>query len=345
MRKAESKNLSNKEGITLVELLVTLTIFGIVLAVVFAAYVTQIKHGTREYRIAESDMELEISKAVIERDLAMTGYGFADDYAGFVATTVMPISATNANPDTLTLRGLAIGRDSRAAQAWTYMASTTQFRTWTGAYAGENIRSNDRVIYMEPATKTLRTSGGNWSFTVGAAPNSPITTDFGILVYGVATEALTQPFYTVRHYLGGASPSVCAPGTQSLLRAESNVDLVPAGGEPLLACVRDFQVAFGLDTNENGSIDCWDNGGATAAGYSLSTLKARLKQVKAYVLVQLGNVDRDYRFPTNPVRVGDINLTACAEGGGVGRDVTLTAEQLNYRWRLITVGVTPRNMR
>lgn len=339
--------MKNEKGITLVELMITLAIFSIVIAGVYAAYVTQIKHGIREYRIAESDMELDIAKSVIERDMAMAGYGFADDYAGAVATTIMPVSATDGTPDTLTLRGTATGRGSRASQAWSYMVSTTQFKTWTDGR--ENLRGGDRVVYIEPTQKKIQKSGTDWEFTVhNTLPTTttlPTDDPTGHLIYGVSTVALTTPLNSVRYNLGGTSPSMCATGTHSLLRAESNTAFSPASGDPLLACVLDFQVAFGLDTNEDKTIDCWDNGGATAAGYDLSTLKTRVKQIRAYALLQIGNRDPDYTFPASSKRVGDENLTACGAAGGVGRNSTLDAEQRKYRWRVITFNITPRNLR
>jgi hypothetical protein len=117
--------------------------------------------------------------------------------------------------------------------------------------------------------------------------------------------------------------------------------------EPLLACVRDLQVVFGIDASspEDGIIDVWDNGGALASSYDYQALKRRLKQVRVYILVQNGNRDADYLYANpedaaNPdsIRVGDVNL-------GIGRDITLTAEQRRYRWRLIALSITPRNLR
>jgi hypothetical protein len=39
--------------------------------------------------------------------------------------------------------------------------------------------------------------------------------------------------------------------------------------------------------------------------------------------------------------VGELDLV----GGATGRDVQLTSAQRNYRWRVVTIVVTPRNIR
>ena len=174
-----------------------------------------------------------------------------------------------------------------------------------------------------------------------------------MVVYGInhsGTTEATQPYYAVRYYLGGTRPTLCAPDTQNLLRAESRTDAAPADGEPMLNCVLDFQVALGLDTDEDGTIDSWDNGGVTAQGYASKDLNKRLKQVRAYALVQAGNRDQGYTY-SNPdpayastpdkIRVGDLYL----KNGATGRDVQLTPEQRKYRWKVVTFAVTPRNTR
>lgn len=131
---------------------------------------------------------------------------------------------------------------------------------------------------------------------------------------------------------------MCAPGTSNLLRAESRTSAAPTGGTPVMACL---QVAIGLDTDEDGAIDDWDNGGAKAALYDSRQLRKNLKQVRLYALVQSGGRDADYTWPSAKIRVGEGTLGA----GGTGRDVTLTAAQRKYRWRMLTMKITPRNIR
>lgn len=332
---------TNERGVTLTELLVVLAIFSIIIAGIYGVYVSQLQHTTREHRVAESEMELEIIKNFIERDIAMAGYGLADDYSGLGFNPVA-ISATDADPDTLTLMGTAIGRLSRGSQGWSYIiTSTPTFQTWGDVR--EDILDGDRVIYMEPNTKTLLTSGGTWLFSYPAYP----TTEIGTLVYGLHTENSNFPYYAVEYQLGGATPNFCAPGTQSLLRAESKDNVPPISQErkPILDCVLDFQVAFGLDTNEDGTIDLWDNGGVQAATYDSKGLRDRLKQVRVYILVQLGMRDPEFTYsnpanPANPdrIQVGDTTITT-------GREITLTTDQRRYRWRVITLSITPKNIR
>jgi prepilin-type N-terminal cleavage/methylation domain-containing protein len=357
--------MKNRNGMSLIELLIVLAIFSIVMAGLYSAYQTVLRQGLKEYRLAESEVELQIGRSVLHRDMAMAGYGLADDYGG--AFSPVAIGAAEGTPDTLNLMGTALGREARSTQAWSYTQDTdatalASFRsTWDDPR--EILKDGDEwVIYIEPNVKRLLTVAPStnqstelsWLFPYpGSGTNPGPELEKGVLVYGLQKSTDTKatvPYYTVTYTLGGTPPKVCAPGTQNLTRSETrNNDTNP---QPLLNCVLDFQVAFGLDSNGDEIIDCWDNGGQTAATYNNTTRKERLKQVRAFVLVQEGSMDAGYTYknpqadPSTPtkVRVGDSLLTACG-GGGVGREVTIGADQLHYRWRVITVSVTPRNLR
>ncbi len=341
--------MKDNKGVTLVELMISLAIFSIVLAGVYAVYITTAKYSFKGYKEAESEMELVIGKNFIERDIAMAGYGLANNYDfdedGTENFTPTAIGATDGGlnaPDTLTLMGTAIGRLSRAAQGWTHVVTTTPtFQTWNDAR--ENLEQNDRVIYMEPNTGTLLVSEDEtWQFNY---PDSPATIKEGTLVYGINTTDSNFPYYAVEYSLGGNAPKICAPGTQEIERAESRNNIPPLSNErmSILACILDLQIAFGLDTDEDGTIDTWDNGGAITAAPPYDDyviLRTRLRQVRVYILVQSGsrNPDEDVYPADTSFRVGDTVL-------GIGRDITLTDEQRRYRWRVVFLSITPKNLR
>jgi prepilin-type N-terminal cleavage/methylation domain-containing protein len=359
-------------GVTLIELMVVLTIFSIVMAGLYSAYSVQMKVGVKEYQLAESEMEFQIGKMVLQRDMAMAGYGILDDYSAATPTAFTPrvVAATDGNPDTLTMVGTALGRDSRATQAWSYTmilnpAVLTDFFPFSAPSPSfqnvqEDLRAGDFVIYMNPTTRTLLarpageengTTARTWLFPFppsGANPR-PDPLAEGVVAFGIqslpaATFAGT-PYYTVDYTLDGPPLNSCAPGSWNLRRAENRNVPATSAPQPLFNCVLDFQVAFGVDSLlDDQLIDCWDNGGQTfVAGYPASVVRKRVRQVKAYILVQQGKRDTSYTAPVD-IRVGDAGLTSCI-GTGVGRTVTLTAAQRQYRWRVLALSVVPRNIR
>ena len=179
--------MKSTKGMTLIELMVVLVIFSIVMMGLYSSSSVLLRQGVKEYRIAESEMELGISSNVLARDMSMAGFGLAEDYSAATGFTIpRSVSASNGAsgvPDTLTLMGTAIGLESRAAQGWSYMsaydigAGLPTFTSWNDAR--EDVRAdpgkNDVVIMMDPSTKRLRVQGTDWLFRFNGL-NANLTT-------------------------------------------------------------------------------------------------------------------------------------------------------------------------
>jgi prepilin-type N-terminal cleavage/methylation domain-containing protein len=370
------KNPKKTDGFSLIELLFVVAILSLVMAAMYVSYSKLLREGVGQYRVAESEMEHGIVKNIVERDMAMAGFGIMEsyDYNGdgvqeFTAKAVTATDGTGYNgSDTFTLLGTALGIESRAAQGWALVTGVTgtppvpTFLTQTDVR--ETLRQDDRIVMMDIANRQMLGDSTGWLFrykdTTSNVVHATGDTEYekeaftGMTLYGISssgTTTATQPYYAVSYYLSDSSvPSRCAPGTANLLRAESRTSSSPTGGNPIMNCVRDFQVAFGLNSDEDefGTIDVWDNGGVTAGGYEPSEVNKRLKQMRAYVLVQVGGRDENYtysnpdpNFAADTIRIGDLALI----GGATGRPVTLNADQRKYRWRVVTFTVTPRNLR
>ena len=157
------------------------------------------------------------------------------------------------------------------------------------------------MIDVDPTSREILTTDLRAVFKY---PQMPSSAGRGTLVYGLHSDNAALPYYSVEYSLGDMPPEVCAPGTLNLLRAESkdNDPPVPANRKPIINCVVDFQVSFGLDTDGDGLIDLWDpaqKGVFELAKYDIKTLRKRIKQVRVYLLVQNGNFDPDFTY-SNP---------------------------------------------
>lgn len=356
--KARSRHSrAGQGGFTMVEMLVAMAIFSIILAGIYRAYSVQLGHLTREYKSADTEIELDIARGIIERDLLMAGFALADN------SGELPAEGTNGTPDTLVLRGTELGLASRGVKGWAVVDTVdpagitpTTFLTFNDPR--EDLRAGDTVIIMEPTERNLKNKGGVTLFKYHGPNNFltyPASADPGTkladvikqddLIYGLGMDpGASQTYYAAKYYLAtpATRPVDWAPDTFYLARAESDTAATPtedATNDPkILGRVLDFQVAFGLDTDKNGEVDLWDNGGASQANaMGIDDYREKVKLVRAFVLVQSGSKDSSYTYPSATVRVGD-------SGDGIGRDITLTDEQRRYRWKVLSLRIAPRNI-
>ncbi len=348
---------TSQAGFTLIEVLTSLVVFGLISGAIYTAFFAQVKHTTRQYSLAKSSMDIQIIKNLIERDIAMAGFGLAESFdshqGAATLTTIRAIKARNTSDvvalsDEIKLTGTALGLTSSYAQGWTVVKGTAPV-VWTDD-TRDSLRHETRYVAMNPYNKQLSEPWiGEYN---SSAPNT--TLPQGTLLYAlysvhsggqvtklaadVASTTL-MPAHEVRYdlYNSTGSDPFCVSGTFSLGRSETRTIAENGARTPLLRCVLNLQVAFGLDQDNDDEIDLWDNGGVNAALLSRENLNAQLKQVRVYVLSQASERENNYQS-LSPIRVGETDLST-------GADITLTTAQKEYQWNLLTLTVTPRNLR
>jgi len=125
---------------------------------------------------------------------------------------------------------------------------------------------------------------------------------------------------------------------------------------PLVDCVADFQVVYGLDMDEDGVVGTLSNARGTSISWvgagelttatdvqatlgSAKLLKNRLEGVMIYVLAHEGQKDPNFEFdaPGSKITVGPSTT--------VGSDFDFSAsgitDWLNYRWKLYRIVEKP----
>lgn len=255
---------------------------------------------------------------------------------------------------------------NNTAQRWSYISrnqdGTTTLRIWGSE---DLVSGTDRVIVVNPkasetALRQLVVSGAYFTtystpFDTNFTPLRPLET---YLIYGVDTANLGMPFnradYFIRRFnaVGNViAPQRCAQSTGVL----EKVPVDQVNGQltnfmPLLDCVADMQVAFGVDTTNptDGTIDCYTNNLANVlAPVDAQNVRERVKEVRIYVLAHEGQYDSFFTFGTNPIAVGENNPLNCGADPILGQNFNLTPipNWQNYRWKVYTLVVKPENLR
>lgn len=255
--------------------------------------------------------------------------------------------------DYLVIKSVNVARND-TCQKWTTQTSGDTKRAW--GIASEDLNGTDRVIVVFPGStdlnsRSLVVSGGafatTFNSTAGFAPS--VATDTHI-IYGINDSSASfpvRPFNRSDYFIQRPAnmPQRCAPNTGILFKATMNHD---AGGNynflPLLDCVADMQVIYGLDSDNDGDFEPGAAGSTDSYTEDITALTAQqirnqVKQVRVYILAQEGQRDTNYSYPAATVSLGgDVGL------GRIFNLTTITNYQ-NYRWKVYTLVVKPNNLR
>src|SRR5208337_197458 len=157
-------------------------------------------------------------------------------------------------------------------------------------------------------------------------------------------------------------PKSCAEGTYTLYRSSISQADGTLITTPLIDCVMDFQVAFGLATNLDNNINSWVKtlGGMTALG-----VQQQLREVRVFLVYQEGLGDQgnspSFRF-SGALNLGDQDIAnginpadypavpknfqqwSSAALPGALSNPTPAGLQLQYRWKVVEMAVKPMNL-
>ena len=269
--------------------------------------------------------------------------------------------------DYLVIKSTAVGIND-AAGKYTDVIGTggggTTVKSWGNL--ADDLNTNDRTIVLilsrgennqrilvnkDDAYTALFKGGANFP-----AAYSPGTEGDLFLIYGVSNDTklanLRMPFNRADYYITRVAgptipiPARCAKGTTSatdtgiLMKSVIEQKTGDRGnGIPLLDCVADFQVAFDLDTNNDGITEA--NGTEDISGLTAQQTREQVKAVRVYILAHEGQKDMNFTYANPSICVGE--GAGCTPGNIY--DLTAITDYTRYRWRVYTLVVQTKNLR
>ena len=381
--------IKHQDGFTMTELLITMVVFVLTIAAATSIFVPMLTQFKQQSKIAETQIEGVGGLDLLRRDIEQAGFGLpwvippGVAYGEAVsspsntynepATTDPPralITGDNAEfngSDYLVIKATSIASND-AAMKWTYVveeAAGSVVKTW--GKGTEDLNPTDRVIVVIPSRgennqRILVNNGGVFSVQFQNVPNSaysPSTERDLYLIYGVDPDTnLRMPFNRAEYYVtrtGVTLPPRCAPGTGILMKSLINqVAGVRDAGIPLLDCVADMQVVFGIDNDNDGDFELGAAGStdmytADISAYNALQVRQQVKEVRAYVLAHEGQKDTTYDA-TSLYPAATLQLPALPDpGAGSGSTFDFTGAGVtdweHYRWKIYRIVVKPNNMR
>jgi len=244
-----------------------------------------------------------------------------------------------------------------AARKWTsvaYADGTKTLRTW--GTPDRDLAPTDMVIVVKnklsttQATRELRaTSSTTYSTTFDhySTLTLPHLDGDTFEIYGINTgTSLVMPFNRADYYVmrPAKMPTTCAENTgilykSTIIQGTGSSAGWPTLGTPLLDCVADMQVVYGLDTSGAGIV----NSHTTVPLATADLVRSQLREIRVYILAQEGLSDRLYSYPSETVDVGE-SFGGTIQGRTFNLKHRLGPTYNNYRWKVYTIVVRPKNL-
>lgn len=232
-------------------------------------------------------------------------------------------------------------------------------RVWGSA--DRDFLATDRVVMVKnslnstPPTRELVASGStvfSGTFAPYSTPPNPQNGDT-FEVYGVNPSSdLRFPFNRADYYVmrpASKMPQSCAPNTGILYKSTviQGTGASAGGltlGMPLLDCVADMQVVYGVDAS-GGGLNYTDPNYHTTdlTAYTAERIRKELKEIRVYILAQEGKRDRFYTYPSETVTVGE-SFGGTVQGRVFNLNNLIGPDYKYYRWKVYTIVVRPKNL-
>lgn len=320
---------TNKNGVTLVELMITLVIFGIIISMIYSVYNAFLKTATAERKTAKTEMDVINVAWPLIKEIQTAGMGVPSSDCSSLYQCSCAIAATGGN---LIIHSTAAG-DSEHAGKWSYVAGSSCDVTGLPTTSGEN-----NVVVINNTDKSrLGATTVNSSNRLATCSSNYVTN----VAYWHRAEAgddieCYETIYSLQTYASGTRPATCESNTRKLARsskAKSNDTYY----RTMLDCVFGSD---GTDTGFNFRFGCISSSGNLTwqTGTNCGTNKLRL--VKIGVLVQ-SSTRRDILSPATITLFEGLRDST---GTSLEVDINLTDDQRYYKWRKIEQTLTLKNL-
>ena len=253
---------------------------------------------------------------------------------------------------------------NESSKKWTTVAfaeGAKKITVWGDPH--RDFAASEKVIVVKnnlnktPTTRQLMVANGTDSAVLSTGTYYTTFNNFSTLtlphldgdtfqVYGIAsaaTTALRMPFNRADYFISNTPatdiPSFCAPNAGVLYKATINHADGSKNKMPLVDCVADLQIVYGLDTDGGGRVNQYLDTPAVDPSLA-ANIRSQLREIRVYILAQDGKKDRTFSYPNTSIKVGEDLLG----GGFMGREYPIGSAIKNYRWKVYTIVVRPKNL-
>ncbi len=367
-----------ESGFSLIELIIVMAILGILMTAVMSSFTLTLRRTVQQSGIGETKIETGIGLDLLRTDLEHAGFGLPWQFLAVPSPYTEPppmdddpnipkaLISEDASASSLNASDYLVIRATNVVlgvtgQKWGYVGRDVNHNVSVQSMSDEAFDNTDRIIVIRPETSpgqyrdlimdgttyvTQPTQGAMANFAPLETPNDPDGIRY--LIYGLNEDAnISRPFNRADFYIDNTTvPTHCAPNTGVLVKATLNQSDNNFSIVPVVDCVADFQIIYYRDTDGDGGWDQIDNANGLD-GLTAEQIRDQVKAVRYYILTHEGGLDRTYTHPNATVNVGEVAADGVTLVAGRLFDISTTigGDWANYRWKVESIAVTPKNLK
>lgn len=340
----KSSIIFRREGFTLIEIMVSLAISGIVLAGVYSVYKMQHKSYVVQEQVANMQQSERIALQMIARDIRFAGLGLSCSEGGIILTEDFNGNGVlNGGEDingngVLNTFGNGLGYDGSDTIALAYYTFSPDNRNGGVAKTAENFNTASATFQVDDAAGFSDENGENLimiyetndpcHYAIVKATNVDIPSATITHAAGKAIENLPNGAGS-GFSSGDRVKRVNTAGEGGIITYAINDSYVltrsinGGTGQPLADNIEDMQIAYGFDKDNNGAVEAWVH---SPAGEDMS----RLREIRATMVARTIRNDPEWKAGARP-QVEDHNPAT-------------TAAEAQYRRRILRSTIKLRNI-
>src|SRR4030042_1965060 len=280
---------SGERGMTLVEILISLSMLSIILLAIYSILNLQVVKSIQVQKTSVMQTDAQVVLSLFKWDLAAIGLGYPKEDNS--------ITVYNSNPDSLTLRAVGLGFETHKTK-WTWLLDKTNtpvIIVRRHSDANFNFQATDRLVILDANRKILNPPGpinvlSSDSFTYNDMWGNAIP---------ACSVTLSNPVGAIAGLpVIGYVDVAYSPGITIKLVGDKLV----RGPDTLLDNVENLQFAYGMDMDGDDIIETWGN---TMPG---SFATQGRKWAIGYTMVVTPRPMAGYLYPINSYLIEDQNI-------------------------------------
>ncbi len=277
-----------KKGMTLVEILVSLTILMIILGAIFSILNLQQTKAVDVQSTTILQTEANVAMTLLRWDLFMAGYGIATENVSIISND----NATPTNSDNITLHGAGLAFTSKRAN-WSPILeaalTSSEIKIFRFTDADANLKVGDTISIVDQNKLPL---------------DSNLVIDASQVIWHVAGEESVPGLKltldrTVNVGMGAIAIVVDHDSYYNGVTYTLNNGNLMRGNEVFLEDVEDIQFAYGIDENNNGTFEPgeWWNNLTDNPNYTTRLLYEHKSAIRSSFVITTSRFLSDYTYP------------------------------------------------